>query len=274
MNLGLVAGAALLAVAVTVRSTWSPCGLSMLSTVTPLAERGRGPPLRATAAWFVVGAIAGGATLGAGGWRCSLSAWPPSTSRATSPSRSRRSRQPSRCRRPAPVRLPAADAHPAGRRGLARQVPAVGVRRRVRLADRRRPRDVHHDGGRLPVDRARRTQREPDCRVPARPRVRDGRGLAVLLGARITGPNELLRVPSEVRARRSVRPCLRHRRRRRAGVRRRRRRHEPRRSRSCSPVWSRPRPSGPRAPVAGQRPPSSRPPEAIPPALRTEWNVF
>ena len=66
MNLGLVAGAALLAVAVAVRSTWSPCGLSMLSTVTPLAERGRGHRFAATAAWFIVGAIAGGATLGAG----------------------------------------------------------------------------------------------------------------------------------------------------------------------------------------------------------------
>jgi hypothetical protein len=66
MNLGLVAGAALLAVAVAVRSTWSPCGLSMLSTVTPLAEHGRGHRFAATAAWFVFGAIAGGATLGAG----------------------------------------------------------------------------------------------------------------------------------------------------------------------------------------------------------------
>ena len=66
MNVGLVAGAALLAVAVAVRSTWSPCGLSMLSTVTPLAERGRGHRFAVTAAWFVTGAIAGGATLGAG----------------------------------------------------------------------------------------------------------------------------------------------------------------------------------------------------------------
>jgi hypothetical protein len=48
-----------------VRSTWSPCGLSMLATITPLAERGRGHRFGSTAAWFVVGSVAGGATLGA-----------------------------------------------------------------------------------------------------------------------------------------------------------------------------------------------------------------
>jgi hypothetical protein len=47
-----------------VRSTWSPCGLSMLSTITPLAEQGRGHRYRATASWFVIGASLGGATLG------------------------------------------------------------------------------------------------------------------------------------------------------------------------------------------------------------------
>ena len=51
-------------VAAAVRSTWSPCGLSMLASITPLAERGRGHLFRSTAAWFVIGATAGGATLG------------------------------------------------------------------------------------------------------------------------------------------------------------------------------------------------------------------
>ena len=46
------------------RSTWSPCGLSMLATITPLAERGRGHRYLGTAAWFVVGGTAGGLTLG------------------------------------------------------------------------------------------------------------------------------------------------------------------------------------------------------------------
>ena len=46
------------------RSTWSPCGVSMLATVTPLAERGRGHRYRSTAAWFIAGGTAGGATLG------------------------------------------------------------------------------------------------------------------------------------------------------------------------------------------------------------------
>src|SRR5688572_18607554 len=53
-----------LAVAAAVRSTWSPCGLSMLSTVTPIAERGRGHRFWVTATWFVVGSLLGGACLG------------------------------------------------------------------------------------------------------------------------------------------------------------------------------------------------------------------
>jgi hypothetical protein len=57
--LGLV-----LAVAAGVRSTWSPCGVSMLSVITPLQEQGRGNRFRTTAIWFVVGATIGGATLG------------------------------------------------------------------------------------------------------------------------------------------------------------------------------------------------------------------
>ena len=48
-----------------VRSTWSPCGISMLSTVTPLAEKGRGHRWSATATLYLTGSIAGGATLGA-----------------------------------------------------------------------------------------------------------------------------------------------------------------------------------------------------------------
>ncbi|MHB1710289.1 MAG: hypothetical protein ACYCV7_02635 [Acidimicrobiales bacterium] len=47
------------------RSTWSPCGLSMLATITPLAESGRGNRYRRTATWFVLGSIAGGVVLGA-----------------------------------------------------------------------------------------------------------------------------------------------------------------------------------------------------------------
>jgi hypothetical protein len=65
MHEALVAAGAVLAVVVAIRSTWSPCGLSMLSTVTPLAERGRGHRYGVTAAWFVVGGMLGGATLGA-----------------------------------------------------------------------------------------------------------------------------------------------------------------------------------------------------------------
>jgi MFS family permease len=51
-------------VVVAVRSTWSPCGLSMLSSITPVAEQGRGHRFRSTARWFVAGAVVGGAMLG------------------------------------------------------------------------------------------------------------------------------------------------------------------------------------------------------------------
>ncbi len=61
----LIGCGCLVAVAAAVRSTWSPCGVSMLSTITPLAERGRGHRFAVTATWFVAGATAGGATLGA-----------------------------------------------------------------------------------------------------------------------------------------------------------------------------------------------------------------
>jgi hypothetical protein len=62
----LIVAAAALAVLAAARSTWSPCGLSMLATVTPLAERARGHRYRTTAAWFIAGGLAGGATLGLG----------------------------------------------------------------------------------------------------------------------------------------------------------------------------------------------------------------
>src|SRR5689334_9139171 len=53
------------ALAAAARSTWSPCGLSMLSQLTPLAEAGRGHRFARTASWFVAGATLGGRTLGA-----------------------------------------------------------------------------------------------------------------------------------------------------------------------------------------------------------------
>jgi hypothetical protein len=55
------------AVVAAVRSTWSPCGLSMLSTITPFGERSRGHRYAVTASWFVAGATLGGASLGAVG---------------------------------------------------------------------------------------------------------------------------------------------------------------------------------------------------------------
>ncbi len=65
MTATLVTIAVIVAVVAGFRSTWSPCGLSMLSTITPLAERTRGRRWGVTATWFVLGAAIGGACLGA-----------------------------------------------------------------------------------------------------------------------------------------------------------------------------------------------------------------
>ena len=61
-------------------------------------------------------------------------------------------------RRP-PRRFPPARPPPPGQRALARPVPPLGLRRRLRLADRRRARHLHQDGGGLPDDRPGRADR-------------------------------------------------------------------------------------------------------------------
>ncbi|HWJ97321.1 MAG TPA: hypothetical protein VNQ33_04120, partial [Acidimicrobiales bacterium] len=47
-----------------IRGVWSPCGLSMLSSITPMTEAGRGNRFSTTARWFVLGGILGGLSLG------------------------------------------------------------------------------------------------------------------------------------------------------------------------------------------------------------------
>jgi hypothetical protein len=64
MTAWIIVATVVVTVAAAVRSTWSPCGLSMLASITPLSEAGRGHRFRATAAWYVVGSILGGASLG------------------------------------------------------------------------------------------------------------------------------------------------------------------------------------------------------------------
>lgn len=64
MTTVLAIAAGLVALVAAARSTWSPCGLSMLSSITPLAEEGRGHRYRTTTAWFVAGSTLGGASLG------------------------------------------------------------------------------------------------------------------------------------------------------------------------------------------------------------------
>ena len=53
--------------AAALRSTWSPCGWSMLSSITPLTEAGRGHRFGVTAARFIAGGALGGSALGATG---------------------------------------------------------------------------------------------------------------------------------------------------------------------------------------------------------------
>ena len=64
MLLAVLAG--VVAVAAAIRSTWSPCGQSMLSTLTPMGEASRGNRFRTTATWFILGATLGGVVLGLG----------------------------------------------------------------------------------------------------------------------------------------------------------------------------------------------------------------
>ncbi len=64
MSATLLALALAVASVAAVRGVWSPCGLSMLSSITPMTEAGRGNRFNVTAAWFVVGAVVGGLTLG------------------------------------------------------------------------------------------------------------------------------------------------------------------------------------------------------------------
>ncbi len=59
-----IALAITIAIVSAVRGMWSPCGLSMLSTFTPMSERGRGHRYWVTATWFILGAMLGGIALG------------------------------------------------------------------------------------------------------------------------------------------------------------------------------------------------------------------
>src|SRR3954447_5364299 len=62
----LTSCALITAVVAGARGTWSPCGLSMLSSINPVSEAARGHRYAVTCAWFVLGAVFGGLLLGAG----------------------------------------------------------------------------------------------------------------------------------------------------------------------------------------------------------------
>ena len=58
--------AAVVALGAATRGVWSPCGLSMLTSINPVSERGRNHRFGVTAGWFIIGGVLGGATLGLG----------------------------------------------------------------------------------------------------------------------------------------------------------------------------------------------------------------
>jgi hypothetical protein len=64
-DLGLALVGCLLAVVGALRAAWSPCGLSMLSSLTPLGERSRGMSWRVTAGAYAIGALGAGTLTGA-----------------------------------------------------------------------------------------------------------------------------------------------------------------------------------------------------------------
>lgn len=80
----ITALALVVAVVAAARSTWSPCGVSMLSTITPVTETSRQRRYGLTVAWFLLGALVGGATLGllAAGLALVVAAVDPSTTAA------------------------------------------------------------------------------------------------------------------------------------------------------------------------------------------------
>ena len=186
------------ALAAAARSTWSPCGLSMLSQITPWPKRGATEFAR-TAGWFIAGATLGGVTLGGAiagvADRLGAAGIEQRTAIALIAG--------------AAFAAAAVDAHlfgfgppfvhPPGERGVAVEVPAVGLRRRVRLADRRRRHDLRDDRGRPAHDRRRRARRERVGRGGDRRVLRTRTGLAVLLGARLRHTGRAPRVPSPLR---------------------------------------------------------------------------
>jgi len=60
----LVAATLGVAVVAAGRGIWSPCGLSMVSAINPMAERARGYRYWLTAVWFIAGSLAGSAAIG------------------------------------------------------------------------------------------------------------------------------------------------------------------------------------------------------------------
>jgi hypothetical protein len=62
----LLAVALVTATVAALRGMWSPCGLSMLSSINPVSESARGNRFRFTALWYLGGALVGGGVLGTG----------------------------------------------------------------------------------------------------------------------------------------------------------------------------------------------------------------
>ena len=126
----------------------------MLSSITPLGERGRGNRWALTAAAYVVASAAGGllagAVLGLAGLALRIAAHPPAAAVFYVIAVV--------CLAALAVDLrgdaKAADDPAPGQRAVARRLPGLGVRGGFRLPARPRPRHHRHDGGGLRYGRA------------------------------------------------------------------------------------------------------------------------
>ena len=129
----------------------------------------------ATVAWFVLGATVGG--LPSARWRPGWPRWsrPPSVRRPVAPGRRPWSpRWWSLVSDTGPRRGPAPGPLPPGQRAVARRLPALGLRRRLRVPDRLRAGHLHHHGRRLPDGGAGRPDRRPAGRPRRGRRLRAG----------------------------------------------------------------------------------------------------
>ena len=149
MNATVVVLGVVVALAAAVRSTWSPCGQSMLSQLTPVGEASRGYRYRTTACWFIAGAVVGGAMLGGVMAALAVAVSSLDATATTLLGIAAGLAVLGAAVDSGVLGFAAPLLQAPGQRVLARAVPRVGVRQRLRLADRHRRHHLHHDRRRV-----------------------------------------------------------------------------------------------------------------------------